>query len=157
MFKKFVADSRKVVEGAREIASRLESPTVEAEHLLMAVAQQPRTAAHDVLVGVGLDYDELRDALDADFAGSLAAVGITLSAFDLAASAAISRTPRWGTSAKLALQRSAKIADAQRDRRLTPAHILLGVLRAPTGTVPRALDRVGVDRAQLSRLVEAVL
>jgi Clp amino terminal domain, pathogenicity island component len=40
-----------------------------------------------------------------------------------------------------------------------PAHILLGVLRAPTGTVPRALDRVGVDRAcaQLSRLVEAVL
>ncbi len=157
MFKKFVADSRRVVEEARKIASRLESPTVEAEHLLMGVARQPHTAAHDLLVSLGLDYDELRDALHADFEGSLAAVGITLSAFDLEATAATARTPRWGTSAKLALQRSAKIADARRDRRLTPGHIVLGVLRAPAGTVPRALDRAGVDRAELTRLVEAVL
>ncbi len=156
MFKRFVADSRQVVEEARKITSRLASPTVEAEHLLMGVARQPHTAAHDLLVSLGLDYDELRDALHADFEGSLAAVGITLT-FDLEATAATARTPRWGTSAKLALQRSAKIADARRDRRLTPGHIVLGVLRAPAGTVPRALDRAGVDRAELTRLVEAVL
>ena len=156
MFKKFVTGSRNVVADAREIAFALGSPTIEAEHLLLAVARQ-RTTAQQVLVELGLDYEHVCEALDAEFEGSLAAVGISLGDFDLSETGGTSRVPRWGTSAKLALARSAKIADARRDRRLTPGHILLGVLKAPTGTVPRALERVGIDRIELRRLVEEAL
>ena len=122
MLTRFVSASRRVVASAREIASTLGSPTLEAE-----------------------------------FEGSLAAVGVTLADFDLRATAGTPRTPRWGTSAKVALQRSVKLADTRRDRRVTPGHILLGVLRAHAGTVPRVLDRAGVDRTELLRRVEAAL
>ena len=157
MFKKFVTESREVVADAREIALELDSPTLEAEHLLLAVARQPGTSAQEVLVEAGLDYDQAREALDDEFEGSLAAAGIALSDFDLPATGSGSHVARWGTSAKLALARGAKIADARHDRRLTPGHILLGVLDAPTGTVPRALDRAGIDSAELSRRVKAAL
>jgi ATP-dependent Clp protease ATP-binding subunit ClpA len=157
MPRKFETESRKAVAAAREIASELESPTLEAEHLLLALARQPATTAHDLLVEAGLDYDQLRAALDAEFEGTLAAVGITLSDFDLSATASRTRIPRWGASAKLVLERSVKIADGRRDRRITPGHILLGILRAVAGTVPRALDRAGVDRAELSSRVAAAL
>ncbi len=83
MFTKFGTDSRNVVVSAHGIASTLESPTLEAEHLLLAVTRQSATTAHHVLVEAGLDYDKARDALDADFEGSLAAVGISLDDFDL--------------------------------------------------------------------------
>jgi hypothetical protein len=124
--------------GARKIASGLGSPTVEAEHLLLAVARQPGTIAQQVLREAGLDYDRIGEALDAEFEGTLATVGVSLGDFDLSACGGTSRAARWGTSAKLALARSAKIADARRDRRMAPGHIVLGILRAPTGTVPRA-------------------
>jgi ATP-dependent Clp protease ATP-binding subunit ClpA len=157
MYKKLVTDSRKVVAGAREIASALESPTLEAEHLLLAVARQPSTTAHGVLAEAGLGYDQVRDALDVEFEGNLAAVGVSLGEFDLTAAGRTSRVPRWGTSAKLALERAAKIADARRNRLITPGHILLGILKAPTGTVPRALERAGIDRAELSHRIAAAL
>ena len=110
MLTRFGTDSRKVVQDARQIAGGLQSPTLEAEHLLLAVARRPATPAHRVLVEAGLGYDEIHDALADEFAGSLAAVGVTLAAFDLTATAETGRTPRWGTSAKLALQRSSKLA-----------------------------------------------
>jgi len=157
MFTKFVTASRQVVVGAHEIASTLEPPTLEAEHLLLAVTHQSTTIAHHVLEEAGLDYDTARDVLEADFEGTLAAVGVSLNDFELTASTGTPRTPRLGTSAKLALQRSAKIAEARGDRRITPGHILLGVLRAPSGTVPRALHRARIDGEQLTQRVTAAL
>jgi Clp amino terminal domain, pathogenicity island component/Peptidase S24-like len=113
--------AEKVVDG--EIASALESPTLEAEHLLLAVARQPSTTAQGVLAEAGLGYDQVRDALDVEFEGNLAAVGVSLR-LDLS-------RPPLGTSAKLALERAAKIADTRRNRRITPGHILLGILKPP--------------------------
>jgi hypothetical protein len=40
---------------------------------------------------------------------------------------------------------------------ITPAHIVLGVLRATLGTVPRTLQRAGIDRGELSRRVATAL
>ncbi|MGZ4430681.1 MAG: Clp protease N-terminal domain-containing protein [Gaiellales bacterium] len=157
MFTTLAADSRKIVRDARELARELEAPAVEAEHLLLAVARAPGTATYDLLGRTGLDYERAREALDAEFEDTLASVGIVLNEFELTAASSTPRTPRWGTSAKLALQRSAKLAVARHDRRITPAHILLGILRASAGTVPRALDRAGIDRANLSRQVSALL
>jgi ATP-dependent Clp protease ATP-binding subunit ClpA len=148
---KFVTDARNVVKTAREIAAELDSPTLEAEHLLLAAARAPGLAA------AGLDYDQVHDALADEFEASLAAVGVSLLDFDLAATPDRSRSPRWGASAKVALERSSKIADARHDRRVLPAHIVLGVLRAPAGTVPRALRRAGIDPAELGDRVAAVI
>ena len=156
MPRRFVTDSRRVLADARQVASALGSPTLEAEHLLLAVTRRPATTAQ-VLAEAGLDEDRTRQALEDEFEGSLAAVGVSLGQFDLEATADRSRAPRWGTSAKLALRRSATIAQARDDRSVTPGHILIGVLRAPVGTVPRALERAGIDRVALSDRVAAML
>jgi D-alanyl-D-alanine carboxypeptidase len=60
-----------------------------------------------------------------------------------------------GTSAKLALERS--VAGASRTRDLRPAHLLLGILSAQVGTVPRALALAGVDREGLASRVRRLL
>jgi D-alanyl-D-alanine carboxypeptidase len=157
MFGTFAAESRKVVASACRIATELESSTVEAEHLLLAVARQPASSAHRVLVEAGLGYDELRQALQAEYEASLAVVGVSVSDFDVTSTARRRDKTKWGTSAKLALERCAKIVAARRDRRVLVGHIVLGVLRAPAGTVPRALDQAGVDRVALSDRVAAAI
>jgi ATP-dependent Clp protease ATP-binding subunit ClpA len=157
MFRRFSPESRRTVADARSIAASLGSPTLEAKHLLLAVTRRPATAARRALAGAGLEEQRLRDALDAEYEGTLAGVGVSLGDFDLDATPDRSRTPRFGASAALALRRGARIAHARRDRSLTPAHIVLGALRAPAGTVPRALVRAGLDPVELSTRVEAVL
>ena len=56
-----------------------------------------------------------------------------------------------GTSVRLALQRGVASTACKKD--LRPAHLLLGILRAQVGTVPRALALAGVDRAHLTARV----
>jgi D-alanyl-D-alanine carboxypeptidase len=60
---------------------------------------------------------------------------------------------RFGASAKLALERSLPIAVARHENRITSDHVLLGVLEAEVGTVPRSLALAGVDRAELAASV----
>jgi ATP-dependent Clp protease ATP-binding subunit ClpA len=157
MFKTFSPESRRAVADARAIAVSLGSPTLEAEHILLAISRRPGNGVQGLLAGAGLDEDALRDALAAEFEGSLAVVGVSVPDEELRSTVDRSRAPRWGASATLALRRGAKIADARRDRRFTPAHIVLGILRASAGTVPRALDRAGWDRVELSARLEAAL
>ncbi|MFN8205612.1 MAG: Clp protease N-terminal domain-containing protein [Solirubrobacteraceae bacterium] len=157
MFGTFGTEARKVVESACKIATELDSSTVEAEHLLLAITREPASPAHRVLIGAGLDDEALLHALRAEFEASLAVVGVSVSDFDVTSSAPRRYRAKWGTSAKLALQRCAQIAAARRDRRVRAGHILLGVLRAPAGTVPRALEQAGVDRVGLSDRVAATL
>jgi ATP-dependent Clp protease ATP-binding subunit ClpA len=65
--------------------------------------------------------------------------------------------PQWGESAKTALRRATAVAQEHGSRHLGPTHILLGVLRAGEGTVPRALAAAGVDAAELTARAEATL
>ncbi len=46
---------------------------------------------------------------------------------------------------------------AEGDRQIRPAHLLLGILGAQLGTVPRALQLAGVDQAELTNLTEQAL
>lgn len=154
---RFPREARRVAEGAREVARAQGVATVEAEHLLLALADRAGGPVADVLAGAGLDGEALLKALDAETARSLAAVGVSRAAFDLPAAAPAARAPRWGTSAKLALQRSLRAAVARGDRSIGPGHVLLGVLGAEHGTVPRALRIAGVDRQELADRAEAAL
>jgi ATP-dependent Clp protease ATP-binding subunit ClpA len=142
MFERFTHDARQVIKSAETLASGLGSPTIEAEHLLLALADcQP------VLADFGLDHDGVLAALDEERTRSLLAVGVSAADFDLPP-APLTR-PRMAASSKLALTRAVRAAVARSDKRIAGGHVLLGVLAAEAGTVPRALAIAGIDRQEL--------
>ncbi|MFC7589827.1 Clp protease N-terminal domain-containing protein [Nonomuraea antimicrobica] len=128
------------------------SAAVEAHHLLLGIAAHGDTAARTALATAGLDRAALRAALDREFEHSLNAVGVSPGALSLPSPAPDpDRRPGMGASVRLALERG--FARVGRKRDLRPAHVLLGVLEAEVGTVPRALALAGVDRAELMTAV----
>jgi ATP-dependent Clp protease ATP-binding subunit ClpA len=146
MFERFTRDARMVVKAAETQARGLGSPTIEAEHLLLALASsEPRPAP---LAEVALDHDAVLAALEAERDRSLLAVGIAAGDFEIPP-APVTRRPRMAASAKIALERALRASVARSDRRIEGAHILLGVLTAEAGTVPRALAIAEVDRDEL--------
>jgi ATP-dependent Clp protease ATP-binding subunit ClpA len=145
-----------IIEQAGHHASKDGSATIEAQHLLLAIAAQQGTTAHQVLTSVGLDQHAIRQALDREFQHSLRAAGVSLAAFDLPRpSSDPERSARVGASAKLALERG--VAAAARKKDLQPAHLLLGILEARVGTVPHALALADVDQADLTARVRQAL
>jgi ATP-dependent Clp protease ATP-binding subunit ClpA len=158
MFERFAKESKAVVIAAREEAVSMGAPTLEAEHLLLALARDSHSDAGRVLAQSGLDYDGVRTALEREFERSLAAVGVSASAFEPAdVSLPTAGTPRWATSSKSVFKRAHDALKAHGGRRLTPTHLLLGVLAAEAGTVPRALAAVDVDRSSVATSAEATL
>jgi ATP-dependent Clp protease ATP-binding subunit ClpA len=153
MLNRFTKEARLVVADSFRVARDFGAPTVEAEHLLLAVAAGGAPAA-TVMRDAGLDFDGLAAALVAETTRSLAAVGVSADA--LQQFSPFVERPRLATSAKLALERSLKAAVARNDKHIGSEHITLGALRATTGTVPRALECAGVDRVELTRRVEAL-
>jgi ATP-dependent Clp protease ATP-binding subunit ClpA len=145
-----------IIEQAGHHASKDGSATIEAQHLLLAIAAQQGTTADQVLASVGLDQDAIREVLDREFEESLRAAGVSLAAFDLPQpSSDHEPSARVGASAKLALERG--VAAAARRKDLQPAHLLLGILEARVGTVPRALALAGIDQADLTARVGQTL
>ncbi len=159
MFERFAKDVRAaVMRAADEEARRLGSRTVEAEHLLLALAADTHAPAGRLLAEAGLDHEGVLAALERETERSLAAVGVALSDFALpGVPAAPPRSPRFAASGKRALERTLRVAVARGDRRISAPHLLLGVLRAELGTVPRALAAAGVDRAELATRAERLL
>jgi D-alanyl-D-alanine carboxypeptidase len=125
------------------------SSTVEAHHLLLAVADGTDRLTARILASAGLDRAAIRAALDREFEQSLAAAGVSV-----AAGAAPhpgqprAKTPPLGASVKLALERG--FGSVARKKDLRPVHLLVGILQAQVGTVPRALALAGIDRAALA-------
>jgi ATP-dependent Clp protease ATP-binding subunit ClpA len=150
MPERFVKGAREVVELAMQEAQGSASPSIEAEHLLLALTRD-RGIAGRVLGEAGLDHAHALSALDKEFELSLADVGVSLDAMDLPQARPLPGRPRWGTSAKLALTRAVEVAKDRGDRRIGSAHVLIGVLVAQEGTVSRAVRRAGSDPEGLIR------
>jgi D-alanyl-D-alanine carboxypeptidase len=123
------------------------SKTVEAQHLLLAIAGEGESTTREILASAGLDLQAVRDALDREFEHSLSAVGVSSRTYDLPAPSKGPTNPKIGASAKLAMDRA--FSSVPRKKDLRPAHMLLGLLRAEVGTVPRALALAGADRTDL--------
>jgi ATP-dependent Clp protease ATP-binding subunit ClpA len=158
MFERFDQQSGALVEQGREEARLLGATRMEAEHLLLALSRQTTWVAGRVLAQAGLDHDGLRQALDAELERSLEAVGVSVSTVALAERPLPATSqPRWGASAKHAIERAMVIVKARGDPSILPTHILLGALQAGEGTVPRALAAVGVDTATLVASAAATL
>jgi ATP-dependent Clp protease ATP-binding subunit ClpA len=134
----------RILEAAAAEARADGSATTEAHHLLLAIAQDGSPA----LAAAGIDHAAVRAALDHEFARSLAAAGVRIDGGLPRATPPATGSPDLGATARSALERGFAAAQHKRDCR--PGHILLGVLLAPLGTVPRALDLAGVDRTRLA-------
>lgn len=159
MFERFDKDARRaVVHAATEEAKGLGSSTIEAEHLLLALSAGEPNPTADLLVECGLDHGALLAALERETEHSLAAVGVALSDFALPqARTPARRSPKLGASSKRALERAAHVAIAGEDRQITAPHLLIGILRAGIGTVPRALAGAEIDRVALLSRAERLL
>ncbi len=153
LFNRFAGDARAAVVSATLVARELGSPRVEAEHLLLSVARADCPAAR-AMGAAGLDDATLLAALERETERSLAAVGVALEPTPFSPWVG---DPRFATSAKLALERTVRVAAARGDRRIACGHVALGVLRAEVGTVPRALALADVDRSALTDAVAATI
>jgi ATP-dependent Clp protease ATP-binding subunit ClpA len=143
-FERFTKNARTAVLTASEEEARSSGQgTIEAEHLLLALA------AHPELRKLGLDHDGLVAALAQEEERSLAAVGIAADDFGLPVVPRRRPKPKLATSAKLALQRALRLAVDRGERRIHAGHLLYGVLAAEHGRVPRALQIAGIDVDEL--------
>ena len=145
---------RTILDQAGDEARVDRSATIEAHHVLLAIAAQPETAAGHVLASAGLDHRALREALDREFEHSLSAAGVSPASFDFPRpSDDPERATHLGASVRLALERG--VTGVRKDPR--PEHLLLGILQAQVGTVPRVLALAGIDRAVLMERVRHTL
>ena len=159
MLQKLEKDALRTALGrAHGEAQALGSPTVEAEHLLLALAADEHHPTGRLLAESGLDHDAVRAALEQETERTLAAVGVDLSMFTFRETPGLPRRrPKLAASTKRVIERAARIMAARLDRRITSSHLLLGILRADVGTVPRALAAADVDREALAVRAERLL
>ncbi|WUI00535.1 Clp protease N-terminal domain-containing protein [Spirillospora sp. NBC_00431] len=144
------------MERATDEAQETGSATVEAEHVLLAIAAEPENTTRELLDSAGLDRQRIRDALDEEFKRSLGAAGVVVEGRELPGPRrSVKRPSRMGASVRLILERGVAAADNKRN--LRPAHLLLGVLRLNVGTVPRALALTGADLDELTARVRRSL
>lgn len=138
-----------VLSRAIDEASARRSTTVEAEHLLLALATDEGLIAAKVLADAGLTHDAIEAALDQERAESLAAAGI--GPVDESCLAATPRQvrPGWGPSVKEAILRGKKPVISDGRHRPSETELLIGILQANLGTVPRMLAIAGIDRGDL--------
>jgi ATP-dependent Clp protease ATP-binding subunit ClpA len=132
-------------------AKRDRAEFIEAEHMLLALAADRDGDAAKVLKESGLDHGKLASALQEEHRRTLAFAGMSAPSNELVEATALESSLTFGTSAKTALRRAlmASRGDHRRRPRLRGTDLLVGILQAELGTVPRALAIAGVDRAAL--------
>jgi Clp amino terminal domain, pathogenicity island component len=127
-------------------AIRRGAGTVEAEHVLLAIA-----AAGGI---PGLDHATLDAALERERERSLAFAGVAdvrWAPGDRESTRRVSK-PGWGASIRELLRASDKPTD--RNAAAIRRELAIGILRAEVGTVPRALAIAGIDRAELTEVLK---
>lgn len=140
-----------VIDQAGTEAQKEGAASIEAQHLLLAIAVEPEARTRQVLSAAGLDYQSIRTALQREFEQSLGVAGVSPAAFGAVArpGASHARPTKLGASAKLALERGL----GKRQSELRPLHLLLGILQAQKGVVPRALATAGINQPELTMWV----
>lgn len=124
---------------------------IEAEHMLLALAADTESAAGRLLAEAGLNHARLEAALIDEQRHSLGYAGMKPLAQNSAGVSEVNRPVSLGTSAKTALRRAIheRHRERGRRRRLGSGDLLVGLLLAELGTVPRALALAGIDREAL--------
>lgn len=132
-----------------EVEARLAgSRMVEAEHLLTAMAAVPFGPASRVLELLGLSRERIAGAIERERDGALALAGVQAAGMPATRHVIRDPGPRWNQSAKLAAERSC--GETPEDPRL---RMLLGIVHAEAGVIPRLLTELDVSREDIEQAV----
>jgi len=138
---------RTLMERSQQEAAERGAGTVEAEHILLALAGMPDSRGGAFLVAHGLDRETLDAALTAERRHSLGSVGAPVFGDTQLAATPRRVKPRWGASSREAVQRGMRLSRSREDA--GTLNLVVGALMAELGTVPRMLALAGVDRHQI--------
>ncbi|HEX4444160.1 MAG TPA: Clp protease N-terminal domain-containing protein [Galbitalea sp.] len=129
------------------------------EHVLLAIAADPDAPAARILGEIGLDYAGIAWVLRAERARSLAVADVTPVVTGVLEAARSTAKPRWGASVRGLLRAADKSAVKSAVRVGAPGalerELVVGILRAELGTVPRMLALGGFDRRTLIQHLSA--
>ena len=127
---------------------------IEAEHLLLAIVSGADSDGGRMLAAAGLDRAGLEGALREERRRSLATAGVEPPSDEALRSTRRRAAIMVGASVKQALHRG-RSAGPRLGRPRRSGDLLIGILSAELGTVPRALAIAGVDREALVARLEA--
>lgn len=153
---RFAKSARRCVEFAVEEARMLGHDTVGDDDLLLGILREEESEAAEALHSVGVTLEAAREESRRRFEDALSSIGISLDEviehagetfeFGVPGSGRIPFSP----GAKKALEQSLREALALGDHRLTPEHILLGIVRNHDGVATKLL---GVEIEDVERAV----
>ena len=135
MHDRFTERVRKVMYLAREEAGRLQHDYIGTEHLLLGIVREGEGIAASVLNNLGLDLDQIRQAVENMVSGS----GGTLTVGE------IPFTPR----AKRVLELAVEEARLLGHNYVGTEHLLLGLIREGEGVAARVLIDLGADKKKV--------
>jgi len=135
MHDRFTERVRKVMYLAREEAGRLQHDYIGTEHLLLGIVREGEGIAATVLSNLGLDLDQIRQAVESMVSGS----GGTLTIGE------IPFTPR----AKRVLELAVEEARLLGHNYVGTEHLLLGLIREGEGVAARVLMDLGADKKRV--------
>ena len=140
---------------AERIAREMGEEEPGAEHLLLSALGLPDGSAARALGSLGVDAARLRLALREEQADALVSAGVPRETAEAMAepaplgAAGVPLLYASGPSAREVFQEAGRLARSSKQR-LVGAHVVAAVAELERGTLPRALDRLGVDRRRLA-------
>lgn len=152
MFERFAREAKDVVRQAERRAASAGDGAVDAEHLLLALADTPGTSGGRALEAAGVDSTLLAEAIARDEAALLQAVGV--SAAPRPGRPFTGRRLRFTPASRRALEGALRAAVARGDRRIETRHVLLGLVEPPVGRVGQVLEHAGTDAAAVRRAAD---
>jgi ATP-dependent Clp protease ATP-binding subunit ClpA len=153
---------KQLLTDAEAIAREMGEEEPGAEHLLLSAIGLPDGSAGRVLGSVGIDADRIRTALRDEQADALVSAGVpreTAEAMADPTPLGAAGTPILygaGPSGREVFQEASTLARSSKQR-LAGAHVVAATAGLERGTMPRVLDRLGVDRQQLADAARAEL
>lgn len=153
---------KQLLTDAERIAREMGEEEPGAEHLLLSALGLPDGSAIRALAAVGVDDQRIRTALRQEQAEALVSVGVPRDTAETMAEptplgpAAAPLLYAAGPSAREVFQEAGKLARSSKQR-LAGAHVVAAVAGLQRGTMPRVLDRLGVDRGRLADAARAEL
>lgn len=128
MFERFTEPARRALFFARFEATQLGTPSIEVEQLLLGLLHPQAGAWSVALEQTGLTLDSVRDEFRPEVRDTVPThIEIPFTA-----------------AAKRALEHAAAEADALSSRAITPAHLLIGIVRDEASRASQLLRRHGV-------------
>jgi D-alanyl-D-alanine carboxypeptidase len=131
-------------------AQKRGAPLVEAEHLLLALSLESGSPVAAALDAAGLDYAGIDKVLRTERDVSLRHAGVEPVPEERLSASPRTARPRWGASARDVLVRAHRVSAHSHRSRTAETDLLLAILELELGTVPRALDLAGIDRASIA-------